>query len=461
MNISSKSVLFPSVALILGLGVGFGVAKFGGSGEDAAIAAEREMRNGRTGGRGSEREDAAASKKGASSVDEIYGMPGTSNRIQALLDFYSNLSPDEFSSEAKKLNNLPLNEQILVASLLFGKWAEVDPTAAMAFTDTMGLTGTLVRPAVLQSWASTDPVNAAKFYAENSAQFAMMDMLVAGGGEQLGVLGAGQTVASEWAKQDPKAAMEWAAGLKGNSEQAMSAVVSEVAKTDPKKAAEMASKLDATSRAKANEGIAKQWGAKNFSEAQKWVNSLPENQRDGAMSSAIKGLAQTSPLVAANEISKAKNPKALSSAVPTVAKNYAQEDMKGSMKWLNTIKDDQAKKNSMIQVMPIYAKKDSKAAIGFISNQTSPAVKDRAAQGYLFGADTAPVQDQLQVLEMIGPDGNKAEATAIVAARWMQQDKPAATKYINGNPLIPNDVKGGLINGSYLNPGEFLGDPGF
>lgn len=443
----NKSLLFPGLALAIGLGVGFGVGKTSSPGDNAANTLETEMRTRKSNRASAERDADSDRTKKVRSVDEIYSKPGQSNRVQALLDFYSNLSPGEFASEAEKLDNLPFNERILAGVLLFGKWAEVDPTAAMAFTDTMGMAGMFVRPTVLQGWASTDPVNAAKYYTENSAQFAMMDMMGGGRGGRMGGQGAGQIIASEWAKQDPKGAMEWAAGLKSNSAQAMTSVVSEVAKTDPKKAAEMASTMAEDARGGAYESIAKQWGAKNFAEAQAWANGLPEDQRGAAMSAAIEGLAQTSPLIAANEIGKMTDKEAIRDAVPTVAKNYAREDMQGSMDWLNSIDNDGAKQDSMREVMPIWAAQDSKAAISFISGQTSPDVKNSAAETYIWSNRTSSVQEQLAVVNMISNDDSKRRTTGIVAARWMQEDKPAATEFINNSPSIPDDMKGRLLEG--------------
>lgn len=443
----NKSILIPGVALAIGLGVGFGVGKGGGSSEDSVTSTERAMRT-RLGDRpGSDRDGASDRSKKARSIDEIYSKPGQSNRVQALLDYYSNLSPDQFASEAEKLDNLPFNERILAGVLLFGKWAEVDPTGAMAFTDTMGFAGAFVRPTILQGWASTDPVNAAKYYTDHTSEFAMMDMMGGGRGGRMGGQGAGQIIAAEWAKQDPKGAMEWASGLKSNSGQAMSAVVSEVAKSDPKKAAEMASSMDEGARKGAYESIAKQWGSKNFAEAQAWANGLPEDQRGAALSSAIEGLAQSSPELAASEISKMTDKDAMRDAIPAVAKNYAREDLKGSMTWLNSLDDNEAKQNSMREVMPIWAAQDSAAAIGFIKEQTSPEVKNSAAETYIWANKKSTVKEQLEVVDMITDEGSKSRTTGIVAVRWMQEDKPAATEFINNSPAIPDKMKEGLING--------------
>ena len=450
------NILIPGVALAIGLGVGFGVGKGGGDGAGDPTTAANEMRT-RTGDRSMDRTGGPDRKK-ARSLDEIYRQPGQSSRVQALLDFYSNLDPGEFQSEAEKLESLPFNERILASVLLFGKWAEVDPTAAMAFTDTMGMAGGFVRPTVLQGWASTDPVNAAKYYTENPAQFAMMNMMGGGrGGRGMGMQRPGGIIAGEWAKQDPAGAMEWAKGLKTNSSEAMNSVVSEVAKTDPKKAAEMVGSMEEGSRGSAYETIAKKWGASNFTEAQAWANSLPEDQRGKAMASAIAGLAQKSPELAASEIGKMTDADARRDAVPIVAKNYARTDVQGSMDWLNSLDDNGAKKDSMREVMPIWAASNSGAAIGFIRGQTDPDVKNSAAETYIWTNRKSPVQEQLEVVEMISDNGSKSRATGIVAARWMQEDKSAATEFINSSPAIDDKMKERLISGGGIFGGRGRG----
>ncbi len=447
----NTKLLFPGLALAVGLGVGFGVGKTGDSGDDANPAAGQGQTRARTlhrtvVGAG---EDADRGKR-ARSVDEIYRAPGQSSRVQALLDFYSNLSADEFADEAEKLDNLPFNERILASVLLFGKWAEVDPTAAMAFTDTMGFAGAFVRPTVLQGWASSDPVNAAKYYTENPAQFAMMNMMAAGrgrGGRGMGGEDPGQIIAGEWAKQDPAAAMSWAAGLKTNSEAAMTSVISEVAKGDPKKAAEMAAGMEGEARGGAYETIARQWGSKNFAEAETWANGLPADQRAGAMAAAIEGLAQSSPELAAAEIEKMTDPTARRNAIPAVAKNYARMNVEGSIDWLGSIDDDGAKREAMREVMPIWAAQNDAAALSFIKSQTSPAVKDRAAEAYVWSNRTSSAAQLAEVAGLIANEGARARMTGIVAARWMQEDSVAATQFINGNASIPPNMKERLLDG--------------
>lgn len=459
--ISMKTnLLIPGVALAIGLGVGFGVGKSGsGSGGDSATSeANARTRSGERSGAGGD--SPSAREKKVRNVEEIYLKPGQSNRIQGLLDFYANLSADQFASEAEKLDALPFNERLLASVLLFGKWAEVDPTAAMSFTDSMGMTGMFVRPTVLQGWASTDPVNAAKYYTENPAQFAMMNMMGGSGARGMGGQGAAGIIAGEWAKQDPAGAMEWASGLKSNKGDAMTAVITQVAKTDPSKAAEMVGGMAAEEQGGAYEMIARQWGAKSFAEASAWANGLPEEQRGAAMSAAIEGLAQSDPVSAASEISKMTDADARREAVPTVARNYAREDAQGSMDWLNSLGDDEAKMDSMREVMPIWAASDSEAALGFIKAQTSPEVKDRAAESYIWSNRSTPPAELAEVAGMITDEGDRNRATGMVAARWMQEDKEGATQFINGSDAINDEMKERLLSGRPMWGGDRRGRGG-
>ena len=455
------NILIPGVALAIGLGVGFGVGKSGGDTQTGNGADEVNLRT-RPGSRaGMDRAGDSSRDKKARSLDEIYNKPGQSSRVQALLDLYSSLGPDEFAAEAEKLDALPFNERILASVLLFGKWAEVDPTAAMAFTDTMGFAGAFVRPTVLQGWASTDPVNAAKYYTENPAQFAMMNMMGGRGGPGgMGAQGPGEIIAGEWAKQDPAAAMAWASSLKTNSSAAMTSVISQVAKTDPAKAAEMVGSMAADAQKGAYETIAKQWGAKDFSAAQAWANGLPEDQRGAALSAAIAGLAQSSPELAAAEIGKMTDADAIRDAVPTVAKNYARSDVRGSMDWLNSLDNDDAKRDAMREVMPIWSSADSSAAMDFIKAQTSPEVKDRAAETYVWSNRNSPPAELAEVAGMITDEGDRNRATGIVAARWMQEDKVAATEFINGSNSISDEMKERLLSGQSMWGGRDRGGRG-
>src|SRR5688500_5041478 len=121
--------IIPAAALLVGGAGGF-IAGKSGSDHDASAAEDV------TSAAGTGRASVSASATGVEravrpkSMEEIYRQPGQVHRMQALLDYYQKLSPEQLEAEAAKLENLPMGERIMASMLLFGKWAESDPTGA-------------------------------------------------------------------------------------------------------------------------------------------------------------------------------------------------------------------------------------------------------------------------------------------------------------------------------------------
>ncbi|MEI6653863.1 MAG: hypothetical protein WCP45_03780, partial [Verrucomicrobiota bacterium] len=382
--------------------------------QDAGTSRTRSQSRADVGGREGGREITKRSGSRAHSIDEIYRSPGQTNRIQALMDYFSGLSPAQLETEAAKLEDLPMNERLMASFLLFGKWAETDPTAAMAYTDKMGFTGNFVRPTVLQSWASKDPAAAAKYYADNSRQFAMMGMM-GGGRGPLGGGGSGASViASEWARQDPSAAFTWASSLTGNDKgAAMTSVVGEIASTDPRKAAGMVAGMDAASQGKAYEDIARKWGTQNFSDAEAWIHTLPADQQSAAMASAIAGLSKDNPQLAAAKIAALPAGDDRNSAVATLAQNWSRQNPADAANWIMKQADEAAQTSAMREVIPNWVNQDPKAALAFVNSQQAGAVRDRAASSYVMSNRKSAPADLIQVAESITDEHSRNQSLSV------------------------------------------------
>jgi len=63
------------------------------------------------------------------SFSEAMALLGQTTRMQALMDYYMKLSPLEFEDEAKKLEDLPWSERLIVGQLLFSPTATSGQTA--------------------------------------------------------------------------------------------------------------------------------------------------------------------------------------------------------------------------------------------------------------------------------------------------------------------------------------------
>lgn len=391
-------------------------------------------------------ETAKKSRANNSSTDQIARMPGNSTRIQALMDFYANLTPEQLAEEASQLDGLPMGERMMASFLLFGRWAEVDPTAAMAFSNTMGMAGGFVRPTILQSWASVDPANAAKYYVANPREFAMMDMM-GGGRGPMGGRGASSIIATEWARQDPAAALAWAGSLATGKNEALSAVVGEVAKSDPRKATEMLSKLEPDQRAGAYRSVAAQYGALDFAEAQTWIRTLPADQQEEVLASAIGGLSDKDPASAAKQVSAMRDGETKDDLIGDVVRDLARKDTQAAQDFLKEQTSEPAQRSAMRDLMPALTANNPIAALAFVNSYQPGAIRDSAAQAYVWSNNTGAPADLIKVAETIADEGDRDRTIGIAAARWMREDPAAAKAYVETSTTISAEAKERITEG--------------
>lgn len=442
-----NSWVVPVVALGVGAAGGYLTGKSPDlAGASSAVENSAQRTHGSTRSGASPTAETAKKGHSGSSVGQIARMPGSSNRTQALLDFYAGLTPEQLAEEATKLENLPLNERMMASFLLFGRWAEVDPTAAMAFSSTMGMAGGFVRPTILQSWASVDPVNAAKYFAANPREFAMMDMM-GGGRGPMGGQGPASIIASEWARQDPAAALAWANSLTTGKAAAMSAVVGEVAKSDPRKAAEMLGKMDPAERADAYRAVALQYGALDFGEAQTWIRSLPADEQAAALASAIGGLSNTDPAAAAKQVASMEAGDAKDRLISDVVEDLARKDPQAAADFLKEQDSEVAQRDAMRQLMPAMIGKNPIAALAFVNSYQPGPVRDSAVQAYVWSNNTGAPADLMIIAESITDEGDRNRSVGVAAMRWMREDPVAAKAYVEASTTLSDETKKNIVEG--------------
>jgi hypothetical protein len=390
------------------------------------------------------------------SIGQISGMPGSTQRVQAMLDFYADLSPSQFEREAGKLDQLPMNERMLASFLLFGRWAELDPTAAMEFSGSMGFGGMFVKPTILQGWASVDPAGAAAYLAENPREFSMM-----GAGGRAGGRDGVSIIGAEWARQNPAAAMAWASTLGEGRAEAIGAVVGEVAKLDPAKASKMLSGMTGEDFTEAFQSVARSYGAKNFEEAQAWIASLPANQRDDALAAAIGGLSSDDEArAAAAQVKLMAQGSAKNRAVAEVVGDIAREDPKYAAEFLMEQGSDAAKRLSMRELISSWVSKDAPNALAYTYGLEAGDLRDSALQSYVMSNTATDPSQVILVAENIQDEGERIRSLSIAATRWMQEDAAAATAYVEQSQLLTDADKSRILNGRGWFGGRFGGDRG-
>lgn len=441
--------IFPAATLLVGAVGGYISGKNTSPADDQAKVENQAPKT-----RSSSRSESAADTAGkratrASSVEQIVRQPGSNNRIQSLIDYYAGLTPSQLEDEARKLENLPMNERLMASFLLFGRWAETDPTAAMAFSNTMGFAGGFVRPTILQSWASVDPASAAKYFNDNPREFAMMGMMGGGRGPMGGQSGA-SIIASEWAKQDPAAALAWANSLTTDKSQALSAVVGEIAKTDPKQASQMLAGLSGDDLGRAYSAVASQYGASNFTEAQAWIRTLPADDQARALASAIGGLSNIDPEAASKQLAQMEAGEDKDRAIAGVVEDWARINPQAAGDFLKQQDSERALRDGMRQLMPAWVNQNATAALGYANSLPEGAVRDDALQSYVWSNNAAAPSDLVKVAETIADEGDRSRTVAMTVSRWLREDEAAAKAYAEQSTVLSDEAKQRISEGRPL-----------
>lgn len=433
-------------ALLVGGAGGFLAGKAGSSDSSSASNKAEEVMNAKSQrSSSSSASSSGESGKRARNLDQILDEPGQLARMQGLMELYSGMDAGQLEAEAAKLDQLPMAQRMMASFLLFGRWGEVDPQGALAFANTMGFGGAFVRPTILQSWASSDPENAAKYFSENPREFAQMGFGPGGGGPGGGDSGAG-TIAAEWAKLDPEAALAWANTLSGRDKgSALNAVIGEMASKDPNKAVAVAATLSGDEQTRAYSEIAEKWGLKDFAAAEAWINSLPADVRDRAMASALESFASTDPVAAAAKVAMMPAGEDRDDAIEDIAGPWARKDPAAAAAWVAQQQTEDVD-DAIRQVMGPWANTDPAAAQTWIASLPQGELRDEATATFIWSNRSADPQDSIQLAESISDEGTRNRTIGMSVWRWMQEDREAATTYVQSSTSLSDEAKERLLD---------------
>ncbi len=431
-------------ALLAGAAGGYIAGKAGGPDNNKADNQAEVLNTSKT-ARPSANAGSSASSKNVRDVKSALAEPGQLSRMQALMDLYNGMGADQLKDAAEKLDQLSGAERMMASFLLFGRWGEVDPQGALAYANTQGMGGAFARPTILQSWASTDPVGAAKYFSEHPNEL-RGGFGGPGGGGFGGNDGAG-VIAAEWAKLDPKAALEWAKGLNGGDKRAaLNSVIGQMASKNPAEAATVAASLDADDQPRAFGEIAGKWASTDFVAAQAWIATLPEASRDRALAEALQSYAAVNPSAAAAQVASMADGNERDRAVNNVAGAWARTDPAAAAAWL-TKQQSENIDEAVRSVVGSWTGKDAPAALAFIQSQPQGELRDAATTTYIWSNRSGDPQSSIQLAESISDENSRNRSIGMSVMRWMQEDKEAATAYVQSSTSLSDDAKQRLIDG--------------
>ena len=350
------------------------------------------------------------------------------DRMQAMIEHIKNLPVDQIGEMLDELGNDKDPKKRFLANLLLTRWGQEDPDAAFASLGNLSpkRNGNQAN-AILAGLAATDPNRAVAWLTDpdNNAQHQLWM------GHSLA-----RTLAEEWSRQDPDAALAWAATLDSGDLQtgAYSGIISNLLETDPARAASVAMDVESEDRPKLLGQIAESWAEQSPAEAVDWASTLEGRDRRSAMSEAMAGWAQLSPENAAayiNDLSAEER----SRHVGPVARSWAESAPAEAAQWLGAQPESESKADAMGHVMWNWTSNDPEAASIWLAEQPQGESFDRGALGLAKAATSAFDDPEAGVTwsSAIQNEELRATMTRHTLGRWMQQDPTAAQAWADTN----------------------------
>lgn len=347
----------------------------------------------------------------------------------AALRDYSSFSPAQLAKEIARLEHLPVGERATETLLLFSRWGEVDPLAALAQANAYGVAGEAARCEVLKSWSANDPRAAADWFVKNTGQFAGVQPGRSVSEREI----ASSAIARAWAKLDPEAALAWAVARGPEAGRCVGSVLGETVLENPALATRLAGSTDASFLKSASGEIAWQWAARDFSAAEQWIRTLPSDCRDSAMAKAIGSLSLSDPEKAAGQLDTLPDGAERDRAVGIVMRQLAKEDTAVAERWLESQAGDATRRAGAISLVSAMAAEDPAGARGLLDVLQPGPARDGAAAAYIRSVSSAKPEDLLELASGLSNDADRGQSIALIITRWRQEDAGAAERYILEN----------------------------
>lgn len=377
---------------------------------------------------------------------EIFNEPGQIERMEALMNLVKGMDAKGIEAAMAEVRGMPRGmDMFMAANLLTARYAEIDPKAALGFvSEAGGMERMMGTGSILRSWAAKDPKAAGEYVTGTILEEGSQD-----GWALQRTIG---SVASEWAKSDPEAALAWAKSLPEDvSGNALESVIEHFTSQDPEKAAEVAMGLEGDKKIEALQSIADQWSRTDPEAAVAWAEGLEGDARDRALEEALQGLAYKDPAAAvdylANTITDAEERDSL---LPDVASRWARKDANSAAEaaeWLTTQADGDGRARATGEVMGSWMDSDAAAASAWLDSQPAGASKDQGIVAMLRENELREEPGTAVAwADSITDETLRGEQVMAASRNWLKEDRQAATEYIESSASLSAEQKQTLVN---------------
>ncbi|MFT4641578.1 MAG: hypothetical protein ACI8T1_004920 [Verrucomicrobiales bacterium] len=374
--------------------------------------------------------ESASSTKATAHMDlaSIMAIRDPMERMLAMIEHIKNLPVDQIGEMLDELGNDKDPKTRFLSHLLLTRWGQEDPDAAFASLGNLSAkrNGSQAN-AILAGLATTDPNGAVAWLTnpDNNVQHQpWMGYSLA------------STLSAEWSRQDPDAALAWAATLEPGDLQtgAYSGIINHLLESDPERAASIAMDVESEDRPKLLGQIAETWAEQTPEAAVDWASTLEGRDRRVAMSEAMAGWAQAAPESAANYVNSLPAEER-ANHVGAVARSWAEQAPAEAALWLGAQPEGEGKADAMGHVMWNWTSQSPEAASAWLAEQPQGESFDRGVTGLAKAATHAFDDPEAGVTwsSTIQNEELRANMTGHTLGQWMQQDPAAARAWATAN----------------------------
>jgi len=375
------------------------------------------------------------------SVKEILADPDPLNRVQRLMSYVNGLSPKEMPEALIALQDSAPQwdpHMKMAVGLLLTRWATADADAAFSHVEKMK-NKDHARDAtfsILRALASQDPQRALEWMSDKGNDMAK--------GGWMGHALAG-TIASEWVRQDPDAALAWANSLPKNQRQgALGGALETIAASNPVEAAQRLLELDpGEEREKAAGNIANLWAKRAPQEAMEWAMTLEGEDRESAMSRALGGWASLEPEQAASFLNEIPAEERTDSQVREVGRRWASQEPSKAAEWLTNQPESRGRTEAVGYALWHWTNEDPGGAADWILEQPSGDFRDNGIASIAKATFEEDPSSAVTWAATIDNDKQREGAIERGVREWAKREPEVAREWVqqNSNALSPEQAE--------------------
>ncbi len=363
-------------------------------------------------------------------------------RIRMLVAFVENLDPDELPNILEDLREGSASwdqDTQMVAHMLLTRWAKADPDAAFASLNDLDFKNQRNESiSIVTSLASQDPQRAAKWLEDPESGFKSFPWM----GRMLAT-----SIAKEWVRHDPDAALAWAASLPGDKQAgAYSGILVNLAASDPERAASLAEGLEpGKNRMSAVSEVARTWAKTDPVAVLEWSLTLDKASRESASRQAVMIWAQQNPKDAAAFVDTlSAEGSNVDSYMTSIAWSWSNSEPAEAAAWLGAQADGHGKQTAMSHVMWNWTKTSPEAAGEWLGTQPEGAARDSGIGGLVKAAFEFDPPGALAWAAQLSDEKRREQTVNRYAQMWVRRDSEAANQWAADNGVtIPDPPKAG------------------